>query len=66
MCEQLALSVAVHHLAVRRYAIPQLQEFQPWVLFEQDGAPPHWELIVRTFLDETFPNRWIDRDGPSP
>ena len=48
------------------YVTPQLQEFQPWVLFQQDGAPPHWELIVRTFLDETFPDRWIGRDGPSP
>ena len=28
--------------------------------------PPHWGLIVRDFLNETFPNRWIGRNGPTP
>ena len=27
---------------------------------------PHWILDVRRFLDVTFPNRWIGRDGPTP
>ena len=35
-------------------------------MFQQDGAPPHWGLIVRDFLNETFPNRWIGRNGPTP
>ena len=48
------------------YITPQLKVFQPWILFQQDGAPPHWGLIVRTFLDEIFPDRWIGRDGPTP
>ena len=43
----------------------QLEELQH-VLFQQDGAPPHWGVDVRWFLDETFPNRWIGRDGPIP
>ena len=30
------------------------------------GAPPHWGLCVRDFLNEVFPNRWIGRDGPTP
>ena len=47
------------------YATPQLEQFQPRVLFQQDGAPPHWGLVVRNFLDATFPNRWIGRDGPT-
>ena len=34
--------------------------------FQQDGAPPHWGSHVRRFLDATFPNRWIGRDGPTP
>ena len=38
------------------YVTPQLQEFRPWILFQQDGAPPHWGLIVRTLLDEIFPD----------
>jgi hypothetical protein len=46
---------------------PQLEEeFQPWIIFHQDGAPPHWGSQVR-FFDATFPNRWIGRDGgPTP
>ena len=32
--------------------------------FFQDGAPPHFSLIVRKWLDEHFPMRWIGRHGP--
>ena len=35
-----------------------------WHLPDPNGAPPHWGLVVREFLDQTFPNRWIGRDGP--
>ena len=42
------------------------EEFQPWIIFQQDGAPSHWGSHVRRFLDATFPNRWIGRDGPTP
>ena len=31
------------------------------VVFQQDGAPPH---IVRNYLNETFPGRWIGRGSP--
>jgi len=48
------------------YVAPLLEEFQPWISFQQDGAPPHWGSHVRRFLDATFPNRWIGRDGPIP
>ena len=34
--------------------------------FQQDGAPPHFSIPVRRFLDEHFPNRWIGRAGPIP
>ena len=51
---------------LKHYVVPQLEEFQPRVVFQQDGAPPHWGLIVRDFLNETFPNRWIGRTGPTP
>ena len=50
---------------LKHYVVPQ-EEFQPRVVFQQDGAPPHWGLIVRDFLNETFPNRWIGRNGPTP
>ena len=32
--------------------------------FQQDGAPLHFALDVRTLLDSEFPNRWIGRWGP--
>ena len=51
---------------LKHYVVPQLEEFQPRVVFQQDGAPLHWGLIVRDFLNETFPNRWIGRNGPTP
>jgi hypothetical protein len=34
------------------------------VFFQQDGAPPHWNLIVRASLNQRFPNRWIGRASP--
>jgi len=42
------------------------EEFQPWIIFQQDGAPPHWGSYVLRFLDAALPNRWIGRDGPTP
>ncbi|GBN13626.1 hypothetical protein AVEN_4468-1 [Araneus ventricosus] len=40
------------------YAVPQFPE---GVIFQQDGAPPHYDNIVREFLDTTFPQWWIGR-----
>jgi hypothetical protein len=31
------------------YAAPQ-----PWVVLQQDGAQPHWELLVLQFLHAAF------------
>ncbi|GBM46118.1 hypothetical protein AVEN_66274-1 [Araneus ventricosus] len=36
-------------------------QFPEGVIFQQDGAPPHHDNIVREFLDKTFPQRWIGR-----
>ena len=47
-----------------KYVAPQLIDSQPTIIFQQDGAPPHWGLRVRQFLNETFSDRWIGRDGP--
>lgn len=46
------------------YAIPQLDDRQPTIVFQHDGAPPHWSISVRTLLNEVFPGRWIGRGGP--
>lgn len=32
--------------------------------FQQDGAPPHYALAVREYLNRTYPDRWIGRRGP--
>jgi hypothetical protein len=34
----------------------------PW--FQQDGAPPHFGINVREYLDVVFPGKWIGRAGP--
>lgn len=36
-------------------------DFDPW--FQQDGAPPHFSLQVRNYLNQEFPHRWIGRRG---
>lgn len=41
---------------------PAIMDERIW--FQQDGAPPHFALIVRNYLDQMFPNRWIGRRGP--
>lgn len=33
------------------------------VWFQQDGAPAHFGLVVRQYLNNIFPNRWIGRRG---
>ncbi|GBL98324.1 hypothetical protein AVEN_174109-1 [Araneus ventricosus] len=40
------------------YAVPQFPE---GVIFQQNGAPPHYGNIIREFLDTTFPQQWIGR-----
>ena len=34
------------------------------MIFQQDGAPPHFFKEVRTWLNEKFNERWISRGGP--
>src|SRR5207253_682392 len=42
--------------------IPLQTYRQTW--FQHDGAPPHFAVITRQWLDEVFPGRWIGRGGP--
>jgi hypothetical protein len=44
-------------------AVPQLEQECAEVIFQHDGAPPHYSAIVREFQDATFPQRWIGRGG---
>jgi hypothetical protein len=49
---------------LQQFVMPQVEDLQPMVIFQQDGAPSHWGRIVRDYLDATFPNRWLGKDGP--
>lgn len=51
---------------LQEYAIPQLRARGNLdnVFFQQDGAPAHYAIIVRDFLNVTFPDRWVGRRGP--
>ena len=33
------------------------------IYFQQDGTPPHFHVNVRSFLERTFNQRWIERRG---
>ncbi|GBM11459.1 hypothetical protein AVEN_101929-1 [Araneus ventricosus] len=61
-----SITVNVYLDLLQLFIAPQLEEFQPWIMFQQDGAPAHWGYLVRDFLDETFPDRWIGGDRPTP
>jgi hypothetical protein len=43
------------------FAVPRINDEN--VIFQQDGAPARYANIVTEFFDETFPQRWIGRDG---
>jgi len=65
LSNELTISANVYLDMLELYVAPQLEAFQPWIISQQDGAPPHWGSDVRRFLDATFTNRWIGRDGPT-
>lgn len=39
----------------------QRRRLKKRLLFMQDGAPPHWGLQVRSWLNEHLPQRWMGR-----
>ena len=45
------------------WLIPQLAAVRHDYLFQQHGAPPHWHLAVRMFLNKHLPNTWFGRTG---
>lgn len=50
---------------LQRCFIPSLtRQDKRCAVFQQDGAPAHYALIVRQFLDANFPDRWLGRCGP--
>lgn len=58
-----------NYLNFLRDDLPELLEDLPLdirqlLYFMHDGAPAHYRVTVREFLNETFSNRWIGRGGP--
>ena len=45
--------------------VPQLQARPDYaeLFFQQDGAPPHYSLTVRQYLDQAFLHHWLGRRG---
>ena len=59
-----SITAQIYLNLLTEYVSPQLEQYQLQVVFQLDGAPPHWGLQVRQFLNDTFPERWIGRDSP--
>ena len=57
------ITVNIYHDLLTKYLEPQLTDLQPIAIFQHNGALPHWEQHVRQFINQTFPERWIERDG---
>ncbi len=49
---------------LRYFLFPKLQNYSENMIFQQDGAPPHYSLEVREYIDRKLPNQWIGRGGP--
>ncbi|GFW94435.1 uncharacterized protein TNCV_2701561 [Trichonephila clavipes] len=52
--------------ALQLWLFPQLKQSEPDnFIWQQDGAPPHWHLSVRYWLNITVLDQWIFRKGPN-
>lgn len=54
----------VHELENQRDVHGNLSLQENLLHFQQDGAPPHYVVPVRDWLDDHYPNQWIGRRGP--
>ena len=51
---------------LKNYFYPTMQRrrLNNKMIFQQDGAPPHFSKEVHAWLNEKFNGRWIGRGGP--
>lgn len=49
---------------LENFVLPAIQNIGMPQFFQQDGAPPHFSISVRNWLNEVFPDRWLGRGGP--
>lgn len=57
----------IYYDMLELYVFPQLDDIEAekgLVIFQQDGAPPHYKQSVRSALDARFPGKWMGRGGP--
>ena len=47
-CER-TITANIYLDMLEHFVAPQLNDFQPLVIFLQDGTPPHWRLDIRKF-----------------
>lgn len=59
------LTGAKYHTVLQEEIVPLLEQRGDFnsLWFQQDGAPPHYATVVRNYLNETFPGRWLGRRG---
>ncbi|KAG8280027.1 hypothetical protein J6590_091239 [Homalodisca vitripennis] len=54
-------SPGLHYLEMlENWLFPQLEQ-EAQLILQQDGAPPHWQLYVRDYLNVKYLRRWIGR-----
>lgn len=58
--------ILLHEHIVPAMRVSAARQNIPWdeVFYQQDGAPAHFSILVRRYLDIVFPNGWIGRNGP--
>ena len=61
-----SITAQIYLDVLTEYLSPKLEQSQLQGIFQQEGAPPHWGIEVCQFLNKTFSDRWIGRDGPIP
>ena len=69
MALQKLLKMLGNYIIFIRDILPEMLENIPLQVrqrswFQHDGAPAHFALDVREYLNNVFPNRWIGRGGP--
>jgi hypothetical protein len=66
-----SITCQAYHDRLSECLVTQLQQagIKDTVVLQLDGAPPHFNLHMRDYLNETFPWRWIGRGSeasPAP
>ena len=64
MLNNLIESAIVNEVENQRDLEGNLNLNEDLINFQQDGAPPHYGIVTRRWLDRFYPRQWIGRRGP--